>query len=234
MKQNQPGNRELKTIVARCLDSGDFLAALDAGAPYAERRLVNPLLSHLYHRQALVRWRAVSALGVVTARMADADPESARVIMRRLMWHLNDESGGIGWGVPETMGDIMARQGRLAQEFSNILLSYADPHMNYLEHEGLQPGLMWGIGRLARARPGMLEAAADLLPPYLVSDKADIRGHAAWAAKALSSDILRPLLRGLSNDPAVISLYREYRLSQTAIKDIVGNNNETKQGLSNS
>ncbi len=232
MKKAEPGNRELKTIVGRCLKREDFLAALDAGAPYAGRRLVNPLLSHLYHREALVRWRAVSALGVVTARMADADPESARVIMRRLMWHLNDESGGIGWGVPETMGDIMARQERLADEFFNILLSYADPRMNYLEHEGLQPGLMWGIGRLARARPGLVDAAADLLPPYLAADKADIRGHATWAAKALNSDTLSPLLRGLSNDPAVITLYWEYRLWQTAIKDIAGNHNETKQSFS--
>lgn len=24
--------------------------------------------------------------------------DSARIVMRRLMWSLNDESGGIGWG----------------------------------------------------------------------------------------------------------------------------------------
>jgi len=50
--------------------------------------------------------------------------ESARVIMRRLMWSLNDESGGIGWGAPEAMGEIMARHEQLTKEYSAILGSY--------------------------------------------------------------------------------------------------------------
>jgi hypothetical protein len=46
-------------------------------------------------------------MGEVMAHLADKDMESARVIMRRLMWSLNDESGGIGWGAPEAMGEIV-------------------------------------------------------------------------------------------------------------------------------
>ena len=59
-------------------------------------------------RDELIRWRAVSAMGIVTAALADARMDAARVIMRRMMWQLNDESGGIGWGIPEAMGEIMA------------------------------------------------------------------------------------------------------------------------------
>ena len=46
-------------------------------------------------------------MGVVVAGLAEHDMESARVVMRRLMWNLNDESGGIGWSSPEAMGEIM-------------------------------------------------------------------------------------------------------------------------------
>ena len=74
--------------------------------------------------------------------------------MRRLMWNLNDESGGIGWRArPEAMGEIVARSERLADEYGHILISYLDPDGNYLEHPLLQRGLLWGIGRFAHARP---------------------------------------------------------------------------------
>jgi len=40
--------------------------------------------------------------------------------MRRLMWNLNDESGGIGWGNPEAMGEILACHEALANEYAPI------------------------------------------------------------------------------------------------------------------
>ena len=64
-------------------------------------------------------------MGQVVSNLADTDMESARVIMRRLIWNLNDESGGIGWGSPEAMGDIMACHERLAGEYHRLLVSYA-------------------------------------------------------------------------------------------------------------
>ena len=81
----------------------------------------------------MIRWRAVSAMGHVVSRQAENDMPAARIIMRRLMWNLNDESGGIGWGSPEAMGDIMARSAPLTREYHRILISYVDPSGNFLE-----------------------------------------------------------------------------------------------------
>ena len=52
-------------------------------------------------------------MGAVVANLAEKDMESARVVMRRLMWSLNDESGDIGWSRPEAMGEIIASHGDL-------------------------------------------------------------------------------------------------------------------------
>jgi hypothetical protein len=71
------------------------------------RQAVSPLIAGLFNTDSNVRWHAVSALGVVMALLAKEDMEAARNIMRRLMWSLNDESGSIGWGVPEAMAEIM-------------------------------------------------------------------------------------------------------------------------------
>ena len=46
----------------------------------------------------MIKWHAVSALGAIVAALAEKEMESARIIMRRLMWSLNDESGSIGSG----------------------------------------------------------------------------------------------------------------------------------------
>ena len=85
--------------------------------------------------------------------LAEEDLEAARIIMRRFLWSLNDESGGIGWGAPEAMGEIMAENGALAGEYHRILVSYIDENGNPLENDELERGVMWAIGRLARKRP---------------------------------------------------------------------------------
>jgi hypothetical protein len=74
--------------------------------------------------------------------------EHARIIMRRLMWTLNDESGGIGWGVPEAMAEIMINHKGLFKEYAHILMSYAEGGGNYLDHEPLKRGVIKAIERL--------------------------------------------------------------------------------------
>jgi hypothetical protein len=204
--------RHLKQDIGRWLQQDDFEAALRQLLRLPARRAVNPLLSFFYSADDLVKWRAVSALGAVTAALADRDPESARVVMRRLMWSLNDESGGIGWGSPEAMGDIMARNARLAAEFGAILVSYADENGNYIEHPLLQSGVLWGVGRLAHARPPAAAPAAEFLPPYLEAPDPFIRGLALWAAAALPCPRATSHMQRLTADNAVLAIWTGDRL----------------------
>jgi hypothetical protein len=137
-------HRRLKKQALSILESDDWPAALDALCQFPPRRIVNTFFGLLYHMEPHVRWRVVSAMGQVVSRLADQNRESARIIMRRLMWNLNDESGGMGWGSPESMGEIMACNARLAREFGCILVSYADPAGNYIEHPATGGAL--GVG----------------------------------------------------------------------------------------
>ena len=81
-------------------------------------------LADLCSNEEQVKWTAVKTLGAYVSELAENDLEAARDWMRRFMWQLNEESGGIGWGVAETMGEAMARHEGLAREFSCILVSY--------------------------------------------------------------------------------------------------------------
>ena len=181
------------------------------------RRVVNPLFSFFYNTDELVKWRAVTAMGVVVARLAHEDLESARIVMRRLMWNLNDESGGIGWGSPEAMGEIMARHDGLAGEYACILVSYINEAGNFLEHEMLQRGVLWGLGRLAYARHDLVRDAAAYLCPFMRSKDAVHRGTAAWVAWAIPSEMTKSLLKHLVTDDARINIFINMNLEQRTV-----------------
>jgi hypothetical protein len=209
--------RRLKKETLSLLRSDDLGAALDALCQFPLRQIVNPLFGLLYHGDPLVRWRAVSAMGAVVSQLARKEMESARVIMRRFMWNLNDESGGIGWGSPESLGEIMARDERLAREFGCILISYADPEGNYLEHPTLQQGVLWAWGRLGHKRPDLLKPSAGLLMPYLTSPDPHLQGLAAWAAAPLGERTLETPLRALLHHRQEIPLYVDHELKNPSV-----------------
>ena len=143
--------RKIKKKVSNLLNQDDFAEAVKKISSLPARKVINPLISSLCSIDEKIEHRAAVAIGIITAKLADHDIESARVIMRRLMWSLNDESGGIGWGAPEAMAEIMARNKKLADEYYKILISYSEPGKNYLEHDGLQRSVHRGLERLRNA-----------------------------------------------------------------------------------
>ncbi|ACN17125.1 conserved hypothetical protein [Desulforapulum autotrophicum HRM2] len=160
------GLRKLKNEVYTLLARDDGKSFPDEILGYNLKRVVNPLISYIQSCDEHIRARAVVSLGQVVATLADRDMESARVVMRRLMWSLNDESGGIGWGAPESMGEIMAVHGGLAREFHRILISYVDSEGNYLEYEPLRQGAVKGLKRLFAAQPLIMAPYTHLLGTF--------------------------------------------------------------------
>lgn len=179
--------RVLRRRVRELLGSGDIKYILHEMRKISPRKAINPLISAFYDSDSEVRLKAIKAFGQVVADLANENMEEARVVMRRLMWTLNDESGGIGWGAPDAMAEAMACSPRLAEEYVRILLSYIREDANLLEFEPLRRGALWGIGRLAQVYPEMLKEleAAQYVRPYLKDDNQSSREMAAWALKML-------------------------------------------------
>ena len=221
MAEKKIGTRALKKQFRRLLLEYDLDIALQTICRVPGRQAVNPLFAFFHDRDELVRWRAVTAMGMVVSNLADIQIESARVVMRRLMWNLNDESGGIGWGSPEAMGDIMARHVTLAQEYHAMLISYIRPDGNFLEHAMLQRGLLWGLGRFAHARPQLTAGVATFLIPFLSSSDPYHRGLAAWATGSIQdAHVLKPYLQPLSDDKASLRLYFKKRITVFSVNDL--------------
>ena len=212
--------RSLKKKLFDILNQGDLDKALMEIDRLPPRQIINPLLSFIQSGNEKVKWGAVKAAGNVVGRLADSDLEGARVILRRLMWSLNDESGGIGWGSPEVMGEILAAHSGLAREYAHILLSYAREDGNYLELEGLQQGLLWGIGRLCESRPELARGAGRSLSPYLESHNVVIRGLAARIMGLLQVKEALSGLRKLTEDDSSLVIMVGSRLTSVRVKDL--------------
>ena len=210
-----------REALQRWLGSGDIERAIDELRQLPGRRFVHPLLSALCAHEE-VRWHAVTAMGALVAELASRDLESARVVMRTLMWNLTEECGGIAWGVPESMGEIMARNETLAREYVQILVSYMREDGNFLEFGPLQRGLIWGIGRLAQVERELLVAhhAGRYLLPYLESDDAAVRGLAAWALGSLGTGEAGGKLEALLEDHEEVQLYLDRRVVRSSVGDL--------------
>ncbi|HCC55299.1 MAG TPA: hypothetical protein DEQ20_10330 [Desulfobulbaceae bacterium] len=173
--------RGIKQKILALLSQAELEEVLAALAGYPPEKLLNSLFSGICSASEKTKWNAVYAMGATVARLADQDLEAARIVMRRFMWSLNDESGGIGWGTPEAMAECLACHGGLAQEYTKILVSFMREDGFYLELSALQRGLMWGISRLAQVNPELLLVwqAPRYLKPYLKSEDQVVRALAA-------------------------------------------------------
>lgn len=212
------GRRETKRQVLSLLAREDLAGILAEIATFADRDLIGPLFSALCHTDAVVRWHAVSVFGRVLSRMADRDLESARVVMRRFLWSLNDESGGIGWGAPEAMAEAMFHSPALAGEYLHMLVSYmredgpeAFQDGNFIELPMLQRGVLWGVGRLIpRYRQALAEMAIEAdLRSYLRSPDGDVRGLACRCLELLGAACAAGEVAVLVRDEHPLRIYSE-------------------------
>ena len=217
-------NRKIKKQVLAILAEENLHSIRQKLSEYGEHGLVNPLFSALYRPEEVLRWHAVSLFGDVLGRLAEKDMEAARIVMRRFLWSLNDESGGIGWGAPEAMAEAMAHNEHLCDEYLHMLISYMRPdgpleHQdgNFLELPALQSGLLWGIGRLAENHSELLHEKAVVpdLKSYLSSEDASVRGMAVRALRLLSveGDEIDTLLA----DESPVRLYRDGEFSDVTV-----------------
>ena len=155
--------KKLKLEVLEFLKQDDFEINLQEIHKFEAKKLVNALFSFLCSTDKKIKDRTITAMGEVVAKIAKDDVKFARTVMRRLMLSLTEESGGIGWGAPEAMGEIMARNKKMAEEYHKILISYTLGGGNELDFEELQKDVIAGLKRLSRVHPELVEGVKHLL-----------------------------------------------------------------------
>lgn len=220
-KTRNKGRHALKNRISDILKTEGPDAAWENLKELSTYSVINTLFSLLYDLDSKTKWAAVTLMGRMVATIADENMEKARNIMRRLMWNLNDESGGIGWGSPEAMAEIMSRHEMLATEYVPILISYARKDGNFLEHETLQQGLLWGFGRLAGVvGPQLMQDISPYVAPYLASTDPSVRGLAMWVLCQIDIKDMEINFEALLQDDSEVQIYIDPDLKAFRIKDL--------------
>jgi hypothetical protein len=90
-------------------------------------------------------------VGRVAKALGTAHNEFLRITMRKLLWSLSDESGGIGWAAPELLGEIVCSD---PDGFADIVPLIAEVYD--IEEQTFRPGVVYALARVAEGSPELV------------------------------------------------------------------------------
>lgn len=105
------------------------------------------LTGKLYSTDEQEKMRAVRGFGAVVADREAVDHRRAEDLLRRFLWALNDESGAVPYGVPEALGEILARRREFLDGFLPVLCSMIT-HEEMIQTGPIERGVLWALGRI--------------------------------------------------------------------------------------
>jgi len=112
------------------------------------RKLFSVLVRLAYDKETLMGWRAISAIGHVATLYMKNNYEFLRETVRKLLWSLSDESGGIGWSAPEMLGEIVSAD---PKKMTDVVPLIAEIYT--IEEKVFRPGVLYALKRVAESQP---------------------------------------------------------------------------------
>jgi hypothetical protein len=156
------------------------------------------LQAMLFAPDDVLAWRAVEGLGRAAAALAREGEEPARELVRRTLWLMNDESGGVLWRGPEVVGAVLANVPALCGELGAVLASF-------LAEEPFRAGTRWALWRLSGIAPAVVRDAAAEVGASLVDPDPAVRGLSALALRG--ARVPAPELAAAAEDHGVFALF---------------------------
>jgi len=123
------------------------------------------LQGRLWDEDPEVRNLAAIALGAAAA----AHPNLGRELLRRALWALNDESATNG-------GPMLPAIGEIGRRAPDLVAPFVGPMTAYLWDDGLRPGILDALRRIAATAPELIDEVRDRL---LVLEDTDEPGERA-------------------------------------------------------
>lgn len=192
LRRSQRRRMIRKLVSDRDIDG--LLAWSDQDPDTAQR-----VIALVFERDDELRWHAIDALGQLAAHLAKRDGlERVRGLIRRLLWLMNDESGGIVWHGPEAIAEILANVPELVGEYGRIVASFID-------EDPFGPGVHWAVARLASTAPEELAWIKDRL--RLSSEHPEERAYGLVALAAFDRASAVEAARERVDDPEPLVSY---------------------------
>jgi hypothetical protein len=212
--------QEMKHAVVAALEMNDF-EAIERLA-LQDRRMLSALVRLAYDRETLVGWRAIAAAGQVASVFVRNNYEFLRETVRKLLWSLTDESGGIGWSAPELIGEIVSAD---PKKFSDVVPIIAEVFC--IEEVVFKPGVLYAFKRIAETHPEMITPFQEIILGGLSEQDPKARIYAielvVMLAKHLDGenlDRMRRQVAALTQDEREAWIYEGDSFSSVLVKEI--------------
>ena len=153
------------------------------------RKVLSQLVRIAYDKDTVTGWRAIKAIGAAARALIAIDYPFLREMVRKLLWSLSDESGGIGWSAPEILGEIVSSD---TERFQDIIPLIAEVYS--IEEKVFRPGVLYALNRIGQENPALLIPYKGIMFEGLQDKDALVRVHAI--------ELLQKLLPTLSAQDA--------------------------------
>ncbi len=159
--------RKLKEEIRAYLNAEEFdIHTLPSSLSTVEKeQWISPLFACLLEIEPLLS-RASKMLGFAIAKIYEENKEKARIIIRRMIWQMNEESGNIGWGIPLAFVYSLTNSKGLTAEYHKILISYIrdrDGDSNYCDFAPLRIQCFEAVEILLDSYPEYISFSSEAL-----------------------------------------------------------------------
>jgi len=138
--------QEMKQAAVAALEAEDFETILTLAL--RDRKVLSVLVRLAYDKDSLIGRRAIIAIGRVASVFVRSNYVFLRETVRKLLWSLSDESGGIGWSAPEMLGEIVSAD---PNKFSDVMPLIAEVYS--IEEKVFRSGVLYAFRKIAEVSP---------------------------------------------------------------------------------
>lgn len=205
------GKMQSKGDIRRLLENGDYDQI--AARAKKDKSIIRKLISLSYDKEDVISWKTMEALGLAAGALAADRMDVIRDTVRRLLWSMGEESGGIGWSSAEILGEMIRNCPDDLSDIIPIVWSFRDELM-------FRAGTVWAMGRIASVRPDLVQFIAQDLPAMTADVNPQVRGYAVWVAGLLGGTFMKEFPGELLEDTGEVTFYGDGVLSVKTVGNL--------------
>jgi hypothetical protein len=185
-------------------------------------QVLSQLVRLAYDKETLVGWRAIKAIGSIARELVQAEYPLLRELVRKLLWSLSDESGGIGWSAPEIIGEIVNAD---TVRFRDVVPLIAEVYS--IEEKVFRPGVVYALYRISQADPAVVSPHVDLAMKALGDQDPLVRVYALKLLRELQNVLTNEkknaflaVRNKMSHDMAEVWIFEQDAFKNVMVADL--------------